>query len=220
MVNLSLGSKKRSELLENKIREATEQGVACIAAAGNSATKIQYPAAFEDVFSVAAIGQTETFPEVSYHLRQVGQHTSRDGQYFSARFTCFAEAGQRMDVCAPGVAVISTVPNQPTAYAAWDGTSRACPHVVGLAAVMLEARAALREMPRGQARVEAVFKAIRERAEDLGLPVAYQGSGLPNVRKALSVGVGAPPETGVDEAWRRLERLLSEALTILKQKVG
>ena len=218
VVNLSLGSKKRSQLLEQKIREATDRGVACIAAAGNSATKIQYPAAFKDVFAVAAIGQTGTFPQNSYHQRQVGQHTSNDGQYFTAQFTCFAEGDQVMDVCAPGVAIISSVPNQPTAYAAWDGTSMACPHVVGLAALMLEARAELRDMSRGRDRVEALFKAIRGSAEDLGLPKAYQGAGLPSLRKALPMRSGGCPD--VDKtSFEEVSKLLSRALEILQKQL-
>ncbi len=198
VVNLSLGSSKYSEQLVQKIREATDAGVACIAAAGNSATKIQYPAAYDDVLAVAAIGQQNTFPADSGHSRQIGEQQSSDGEYFAAKFTCFAQDDQRMDVCAPGVAVTSPVPNQPNAYAAWDGTSMACPHVVGLATLMLEAREEIRTMPRGRSRVEALFQAIRDSAEDLGLPLEYQGSGLPNVLKALNLEAETTPGDGND----------------------
>jgi subtilisin len=212
VVNLSLGSSQYSELLEQKIQEATEAGVACIAAAGNSATKLQYPAAYTDVFAVSAIGEFKTFPQDSTHLRQIGEYQSSDGRFFTAKFTCFAESGQRMDVCAPGVAVVSAVSVQADAYAAWDGTSMACPHVVGLAALMLEAREDIRSIPRGRSRVEALFQAIRDSADDLGLPRSYQGSGLPNTLKAL----GVKPQT---DPWQQVETLLKQALQILRSHV-
>jgi len=247
LVNLSLGSSKYSEQLVQKIREATDAGVACIAAAGNSATKIQYPAAYDDVLAVAAIGQHNTFPTDSGHNRQIGQYQSTDGQYFAAKFTCFAQDDQRMDVCAPGVAVTSPVPNQPDAYAAWDGTSMACPHVVGLAALILESREDIRTMPRGRARVEALFQAIRASADDLGLPPDYQGSGLPNVLKALNLQSETSPgegdgdhsgdeddhspddgdgtdnscdTDGSTEVWQQVEELLKEALQLLKDQAS
>jgi subtilisin family serine protease len=56
---------------------------------------------------------------------------SSDG-FFSARFTCF---GPEVGVCAPGVAILSSVP--PDNFAVWDGTSMAAPHVTGLAALVL-----------------------------------------------------------------------------------
>ena len=235
VVNLSLGSSKYSEQLAQKIRKATDQGVACIAAAGNSATKIQYPAAYDDVLAVAAIGQQNTFPTDSGHSRQIGEQQSSDGEYFAAKFTCFAQDDQRMDVCAPGVAVTSPVPNQPDAYAAWDGTSMACPHVVGLATLILEAREGIRTMPRGRARVEALFQAIRDSADDLGLPLEYQGSGLPNVLKALNLEAATPPGNGNSddtsneehceadaniEALQQIEQLLQDALEKLQEQVA
>src|SRR5262249_23458769 len=70
VVNLSLGSGQRSELVEQKIQEAKRLGVACIVAAGNSAGPVQYPATSPQVLAVAAIGKQGEFPPESYHSTQ------------------------------------------------------------------------------------------------------------------------------------------------------
>ena len=48
----------------------------------------------------------------------------------------FSQVGDRLDVVAPGYNIVSTVPNNGTEF--WPGTSTACPHVAGLAALILE----------------------------------------------------------------------------------
>jgi subtilisin len=213
VVNLSLGSDAHSVLLEDKVAEATDAGVACIAAAGNSGGEIQYPAAFADVLAVAAIGRHGSFPADSQHARQAGD-AEHDGN-FVARFTCFAGERGAIDVCAPGVAITSCVPTGSSGYAAWDGTSMACPHVVGLAALLLQARPALRDQPRDRQRVAALFAALKAGSRDLGLPPTHQGSGMPDARLALDLPTG--PEGR--QPWSRLASLLDEAIEIVRAEV-
>lgn len=215
VVNLSLGGKEAFQLLHRQIQEAKNSGVACIAAAGNSATEVMYPAAFPEVLAVSAIGKPGTSPDDSTHTGQIGQHKSPDGQYFTARFTCF---GSQVDVCAPGVAVVSTVPPN-HGYRSMDGTSMACPHVTGLAALVMAHREDVPELrQRNSQRVDKLFEILKESADDLRLPAAYQGAGLPNALKALKLkpSDGGP---GPEDPWKKLAELLEEAVKIAKAQV-
>ena len=103
-------------------------GVACIVAAGNTGDAVQFPGVSPDVLTVAAIGRNGTFPDSSYHAQQRWSRGTPDQGYFAAQFSCH---GQEVDVCGPGVAIVSSVPDD--GFAAWDGTSMATPHITGLA---------------------------------------------------------------------------------------
>ena len=208
VVNLSLGADEESTLLHQKIREAKQAGIALIAAAGNSAGAVKFPARWPEVLAVSAIGQQDSFPADSSHQRQIGEHTSSDGQFFTARFTCF---GDEIDVCAPGVAIVSCVGED--GYAAWDGTSMACPHVTGLAALMLAHRSDVPALQtRNAERVNKLFALMKQSVQDLGLPVHYQGAGLPDVMAALNLELA-----GADDVTQQIEKLLEEALELTQE---
>ena len=177
VINMSLGGKGESQLVKQHMQACRENGILPVAAAGNSGGDVLFPAAFNEVLAVAAIGQIGTFPDDSSHYARIGKNPvqSESGDYFSPEFTC---RGPEVDVCAPGVAIVSTVPGN--SYAAWDGTSMACPHVSGYAARLLQTRDDLSDMPRSLKRSEALSDAIIESCEFLdGIPELNQGKGLP-----------------------------------------
>jgi subtilisin family serine protease len=187
VVNLSLGGAEPSEALEQQILRAKRAGVACIVAAGNSGGPVQYPASSPNVLAVSAVGKLDEFPPDSYHAQTIGQDVDANG-YFSATFSCH---GPQIGVCAPGVAITSTVP--PNNYAAWDGTSMAAPHVTGLAALVLAHHPEFQTMfkNRSAERVERLFQHIRTSARrvSMGDPSRI-GLGLPDA--VVAVGLQAP----------------------------
>jgi subtilisin family serine protease len=189
VVNLSLGSDEASELVAHKLLEAKSKGVACIVAAGNSAGPVQFPGSLLDVLTVSAIGRVGEFPDDTYHAQTVDPQLPPVNGIFSAKFSCF---GPQVDVCAPGVAIISCVPG---GYAAWDGTSMATPHVTGLAALLL-AHHPLFQGPfkaRNAARVDQLFQLMKSTATALSADVQRTGSGMPTAQ-TLNVGeVAAGP---------------------------
>lgn len=110
VINMSLGNYASAEFLHDAIRYAYDHDVVLIAASGNDNTnRPGYPAAYPEVFAVAA--------------------TDYDGSKAS-----FSNYGDYIDVAAPGASIASTYPG--SQYAALSGTSMASPHVAALAALI------------------------------------------------------------------------------------
>jgi subtilisin len=190
VVNISLGTAQHSGLASHKIEQARQTGVACIAAAGNSAGPVAFPASLPSVLAVAAIGKTGEFPPESYHATQMyGPPTF--GGYFSARFTSY---GPQVDVCAPGVASVSCVP--PRNYAAYDGTSVAGSYVTALAALLMAHHFDFRDQfsDRTAARVDRLFQIIRNSCQPLALgDLGRTGAGMPDAVQAFASAPSVPP---------------------------
>ncbi len=108
IINISMGTKQYSASLEYEINRAIEKGILVIAAAGNDGT-VEYPAAFDKVISVGAVGA--------------------DG-YVSE----FSAQGEALDVVAPGEQISST--GMFDGIMVSGGTSMAAPHVTGIASVL------------------------------------------------------------------------------------
>jgi subtilisin len=82
-------------------------------------------------------------------------------------FASFSNFGPVVDFAAPGVSVTSTIKG--SAYATWNGTSMAFPHVAGVAALMI-----------ASGRHVLIADLIA------GLKAAQQGQGLINALKSVS----------------------------------
>ncbi len=115
VVNLSLGSNVPAHdspclgAYEHVGRILRRRGILCVAAAGNNYGKpVGNPARCLSYMAVSAI----------------------DCRY---RFAPFSSMGPQVEICAPGVSILSTVPG---GYGRKSGTSMACPHVAGVAALV------------------------------------------------------------------------------------
>jgi hypothetical protein len=182
VVNLSLGSPRPSQALQDVLLRAYAAGITVIAAAGNDATHVAYPAASKpSVFSVGALGRFGSFPADSAHSLKIGRYRDGSATLFTAGFSNF---GVELDVVAPGVAITSTVP---TGFAAWDGTSMASPLVAGVAALVLSASPWLRSGDWRQ--VQALTQSLRLSARPLGLPSSLQGAGIPHAGHACAIAL-------------------------------
>jgi subtilisin len=184
VINLSLVGAEPSEIIEQKIYQAKQLGIACIAAAGNSGGPVQYPASSPNVLAVAAIGRQGEFPPESYHSQTVRLPLTPQG-FFSPNFTCF---GAEIGVCAPGVAVVSSAP--PDNYAVWDGTSIAASHISGLAALILAHHPDFQAQgllgARSAQRADRLFQIIRQSGQPLNLGDPLRtGAGLPDATRAF-----------------------------------
>jgi subtilisin family serine protease len=204
VVNLSLGGDQPSALVAQKIEQARQAGIACIVAAGNSGGPVSFPGQLPSVLTVAAVGRIGQFPPDTYHATQVWGQPDAQG-YFSA---VFSSHGPEVDVCAPGVAIVSTVPARN--YEAMDGTSMATPHVTGLAALVLAHHPDFRDgyNRRDANRVDRLFQIIRGSCTplDFGDP-GRTGAGLPDAMRALGLvtwpeNVATPELAQLREAMR------------------
>jgi subtilisin len=108
ILSMSLGAQSAPSAVRAMCDMAFDKGALLIAAAGNEGGAVGAPANLDSVVAVSAIDDAGTLAS-------------------------FSNRGPEVELCAPGVQVLSTSPGG--GYRRLSGTSMACPHVTGTAAV-------------------------------------------------------------------------------------
>ena len=145
IANMSLGGGPYVEAMHKAVKNAVENGVTIVAAAGNDGGPVNYPAKYPETIAVSASAPNDAIAP-------------------------FSSRGEEIDVMAPGMWIMST--SFDGGYVELHGTSMACPHVAGLAAL---AYAAGYKTP---AEIRAALKKAAVPVKDL--TPAEQGAGIPN----------------------------------------
>ncbi|MBK7642172.1 MAG: S8 family peptidase [Planctomycetes bacterium] len=178
VINMSLGGPGSSSTVQTAVTQARNAGVVIFAASGNeNSSAPSYPAAYTGVISVAAVDA-------------------------NAQRAPYSNFGSTVDVCAPGGdtsvdldhdgyadGILSTLMDGTTPpftpiYAFYQGTSMACPHAAGVAALMLAVDPLLTP-----AQIESLMTST---AIDLGAPGRdnLYGWGLVDAYGAVSAADG------------------------------
>jgi thermitase len=164
VLSISLGGYGDSEIVHDAIKYAYSKGALVVAAAGNSNSNVKpYPGGYDEVVAVAATDQNDNKAS-------------------------FSNWGDWVELAAPGVDVLSTMPTYHVTlndygysmnYDYLSGTSMACPHVSGVAALVWSEYA---NRTRDWLRMW-----LRYTADDLGDPGfdEYYGYGRVDARRAV-----------------------------------
>jgi subtilisin len=183
LVNLSLTGPAHGSIRQ-AVERAQNAGVLCVAATGNEGGPVGFPAAYSAVAAVGAVGTPNTYPDDSVHKDAETSFVGPPGLYLAS----FSNRGDEVNFAAPGVAIPSLLPH--AQIGAWDGTSMACPHVTGVAALALEVLPNLLAA-QADARTGLVIDRLVAASQDLGLARELQGAGMPLASKIL--GMAQPP---------------------------
>ncbi len=161
VISMSLGrptgpGEAPDPLYERAGRRAWNNDCLIVAAAGNESSR-----QFRYIAPVGAPANCKTIMAVA----------AIDQQLDVAEFSCGGvnSGGGEIDVAAPGVGVFSSFP-MPQRYRKLAGTSMACPHVAGLAALWAESDSTLRGA--------RLMDALKSTAMPLNLPSRDVGHGL------------------------------------------
>jgi serine protease len=162
VINMSLGGGGYTDTMKNAVSYAVDNGALPVCAAGNDGSgSVSYPAAFEECVAVTAVDSNE-------------------------EFASFSQYGEKADVTAPGVDVVSTWTEYQSKYDGkyqdLPGTSMACPVAAGVAALGLAVDDYLE--------VNELRARLKNTAVDVGLSDQKQGAGRVD---ALNMVGDVPP---------------------------
>ncbi|MFH1710429.1 MAG: S8 family serine peptidase [bacterium] len=119
VINMSFGCSYNARCLREAVKYAHSKGCVMVSSAGNvdgyDAGQPFYPAAYDHVIAVASVDSADKISVWNMYA--------------------FSNFGDFVDICAPGTAILSTLPNGSYGYA--SGTSMASPFVAGVAALVI-----------------------------------------------------------------------------------
>ena len=177
IVNLSLGGGPRDLAVEEAIADACSHGMLVVVAAGNDGRRaVGNPAAYPGATAVSAMGRERTFPKGSIHEAEILRppHSNDDEEFLAA----FSNIGNEIAFTAPGVGVLSTLPNEQ--FGPMSGTSMAAPVIAGAAACLLSRNPSVLGMPRNQARSRAIKQLLQSSSVPRGFGKVHEGYGMPD----------------------------------------
>ncbi|AYG64448.1 S8 family peptidase [Rhizobium jaguaris] len=169
IISMSLGGSAAPTALQTICNVAWDRGLLIVAAAGNAqiqdpvppaASNVGFPGKYKNVISVSAIDSGNVI-------------------------TSFSSRGAEVDVCAPGLNVLSTAPGG--GYATMSGTSMACPHVAGAAALTWGAHRFSNN--------EQIWNLLASTVDNLGMPGWDRLYGYGRVNANAASGALVPPPT-------------------------
>ena len=148
VINMSLGGGSGTEALKLIMEKAHAAGIAIVCAAGNDSGPVNYPAKYPQAIAISASDSAD-------------------------KIASFSSRGAEIVIIAPGVSIYST--KKGGGYTSMSGTSMACPHAAGLAALAVGA---------GAKTAEEVRTALRAAATPLpNLKPTDQGAGMVDAGK-------------------------------------
>jgi subtilisin len=160
VINLSLGSSAYLNAEQELYNEAFNSGLLTVASAGNSYNReYNYPASYQNVISVAAVDRNNNHAD-------------------------FSTYNDMVDIAAPGVGILSSIPNDQ--YAEYSGTSMSSPHVTGVASLIKSL---------DDLYPEEIEEILNNSSKYLGDEI-YFGSGLVQAHDALNLIENLKIKTG------------------------
>jgi len=158
VINMSLGGGNPSDSFQDAINDAWDSNILTFASSGNSpVNQYSFPASYDHIISVASITDERVISSFSTH-------------------------NDKVDICAPGTNILSTWPRNnygSDPYNTISGTSMACPHAAGVAALVWSHYPHMTN--------EQLQNVLEATASDLGSPGydIYYGHGLIDAKAAL-----------------------------------
>ena len=154
VISLSLAGGSPSDTLKNAVEYAWGKGCVLVAAAGNDNNDApNYPAYYDKCIAVAATDQNDSKAS-------------------------FSNYGEWVDIAAPGLEILSTMPNHKNRigilnYGSLSGTSMSTPHVAGVAALVF-ARHPDWSSTKARAKIEASTNPAEGFTTEIGRINAYE----------------------------------------------